>query len=286
MHTLARSVNTIIPNILNYIWKAGRTVCKLVQKTSQCSIIFFITFLVSMPAQACYHNPRQLSALSERILKHHGNQRERQQKLVQAFKDSIPLLNKPLKPDDSTKNCRSRFNKKSISRDKEKNEKIINHAIEEFHAIPGFLIVISRILDGAISRNTANFSGALGELQAAVEKKKQQKTIIAFNERIIDDADGRKLTEIDLVMQDENGTITWQEIKTRNKLRKDDPKILTVKRKNREILQGKRRLSTISKYILMDKSYPPLITASGTTLATLRASPARAITFTTTSTSL
>ncbi len=52
-----------------------------------------------MPAQACYHNPRELSALSERILKHHGNQRERQQKLVQAFKDSIPLLNKPLKPD-------------------------------------------------------------------------------------------------------------------------------------------------------------------------------------------
>ncbi len=87
-------------------------------------------------------------------------------------------------------------------------------------------------------------------------------------------------------MQDENGTITWQEIKTRNKLRKDDPKILNAQRKNREILQGKRRLSTISKYILMDKSYPPLITASGTTLATLRASPAGAITFTTTSTSL
>lgn len=202
------------------------------------AIALFLIAISSLSAHACFRNSRQLSALSERILKHHGNQREKQQALVRAFKDSIPLLDKSLKP-DVLQRIVGAVSIKNPFQGIEKNKKIIYHAIEEFHAVPGFLILISRILDGAISRNTANFSGALGELKAAVEKKKQRTKIIAFNERVIDDADGRTLTEIDLLTQDENGAQTWQEIKTRNKLRKKDPEILYIQRKKQRDLARK-----------------------------------------------
>jgi len=39
---------------------------------------------------------------------------------------------------------------------------------------------------------------------------------------------GQMLTEIDLVTQDEEGTITWEEIKTRKKLRKNDHTIINA----------------------------------------------------------
>lgn len=198
------------------------------------AFIFAFTICLSITSQACYRTPRQLCRLADHINKHHGNPFPKQKALVAAFKQSISPSNRQFKP-EVLQTIVTAVARNTNFKNLEKNKNTINIAIHELYEVPGFLGALARLLDSANSKNAANFTGTLGELQFAIEKKKQNKTILALGEKITA-PNGRTLTEIDVITQDEDGTITWQEVKTRSKMRKYNPEIFNAQRKKQEEL--------------------------------------------------
>lgn len=189
-------------------------------KNLRVGAILCITMCISISSHACYRTSRQLSNLANQITKHHGNQCKKQKALLDAFKQSITTSVKPIKP-DALHSIVAAVAHNNKFKKLEHNKKIITTAIDELHKVDGFPTVLSRLLNGAWIGNSGNFSGALGELKAAIEQKKQQKTIIALGKEFMD-SNGRTITEIDIETEDAYGNKSWHEVKSRNKLRQRD----------------------------------------------------------------
>lgn len=191
------------------------------------------TLILGHNAQSL-HCARNLSRLADTIHKTNGNHSHKQQALAQAFKNSISHSKTEFKPVVLHKIItavahKTRFNDLIVKKTS------LENAIDQFHATPGFLNVLQRLVTGITNNNSANVNGAIAEVNAALEKTKQQKVIMCFG-KIIKNREGKTITEIDLISQDLHGSVEWAEIKTRNKLRDDDPlRINTQNSKQREI---------------------------------------------------
>ncbi len=227
LHTRVRHVNTIIPSIcLNLYLERDRMTHHALGK----STITFFTIFLSFSALACYRTPQQLCRKANKITKHQSYQRELQHSLVDAFKHSTA---QPFKQGHLHSIVAAVAHKNPFTQ-LEKKKSILTKAIDEFNRTPGFLSVLSRALDGAKLRNISHFVGAVAELEAALEQKGQQKTIISFN---VAGADGQSTTEFDFISKDRNGKITCHEIKSRrNEPDQDDQERIDIQnKKQREI---------------------------------------------------
>lgn len=195
--------------------------------------IMVACIMLCSPVAGLYH-PRQIGRLADTIQKTNGNLRIKQQALARAFKQSITQPETKFKPIVLQKVVTA-ASRNSRFKQLELQKNCIDQAIDEFHTVPGFLTLFSRLIHSIVWHNTANFNGAMAEVKAAIEKSKQQKIILAFGKPIKNEH-GQTLTEIDLITQDEQGNVAWEEIKTRTKLRKNDHIIINAqKNKQRDL---------------------------------------------------
>jgi len=139
----------------------------------------FIASLISCSQLSGLYHPRQLGRLADTINKSNGNLIHKQQALATTFKNTITNSKATFKPiilqkvvTAAARNSRLKYC--------EIQKKCIENAIDEFHGTPGFLTLLHRLVTGIVWHNTANFNGAMAEVCAALEKRKQQKIILAL----------------------------------------------------------------------------------------------------------
>jgi hypothetical protein len=235
LHAISCSANTIIPNISKHIWKG------VPMKIGACGKIIAITYTISyFPFLFAAYLPTSVLRQINRAQINVGNQHihQNQRELLSTFKQNIQeSKNKKLELYSITTAIAHGTKFKPFL----KAQKTIKESIEEFHNIPGYTRVFTRIIEGAIKNNSSDFNGAMAEIQLALSILYQNKKILEFNKVITQN--GKPVTEIDIETEDQNGK-TWYEVKVRKRLHRHTTHI----KKQQDIQKALAKSLGISKH--------------------------------------
>lgn len=181
-------------------------------------IIYTITNF-SLSFSGYYRSSRSLTRLAVEVGRQHNNIRLNQQKLLHAFKETL-IESKPVKP-DTLHSIASAIGNKTKYKPYLKNQKIIKQSIDQFDQTTNFPWVLLRALEGTVNNDSAHFNGAMAQIKVALDKVHENKTVLEFN-KLITDGQGKPLTEIDIITEDNDGQKAWHEVKSRNRIRSRD----------------------------------------------------------------
>ena len=194
------------------------------------SIFIFAIGYFSFSFSSYYRTPRQLNRMAIRVGRQHNKIRQNQQKLLRALKESaFDLKAKP----GTLHSIATAIGNKTRFKPFLKEQKTIEQSIDNFHKIPGFLSVFSRLFEGAVYHDKANFNGAIAELQVALSKSKEGKKITEFNRIIRDSVNNKTITEIDIITEDNEGHEQWHEVKSSNRAEKNNQRIANQEQNQR-----------------------------------------------------